>query len=61
MSWAPFKRQKKEDKRYYLLPGQGGNAYRRKRNFMLTWSVIVGLLLSGALTALLFYLNRMPR
>lgn len=55
MNW--FKRDK-EPERFYLLPGQGGSAYRRKRNLMLTWSVIMALLLSGALTALFFFLNR---
>jgi hypothetical protein len=56
MSWFPFK-TKKEPERYYLLPGQGGEEYRRKRNYLLAWSVFLALLLSGGLTALLFYLN----
>jgi hypothetical protein len=57
MKWFPFKRSK-EPERYYLLPGQGGEAYRRKRNFMITWSVILAVLLSGALSALFFFMNR---
>ncbi len=58
MSWIPFKRER-EPERYYLLPGQGGASYRRKRNVMLAWSVTIALLLSGGLTAFFFYLNRM--
>jgi hypothetical protein len=58
MNWFPFKRGK-EPERYYLLPGQGGASWRRKRNFMLLWSVILALLLSGGLTALFYYMNRM--
>ena len=57
MKWFPSKRARAPE-RYYLLPGQGGAAYRRKRNYMLTWSVILALLLSGALTALFLFLNR---
>ena len=57
MKWLPFKRNK-EPERFYLLPGQGGASYRRKRAVMLTWSVILALLLSGGLTALFYYLNR---
>jgi hypothetical protein len=52
-----FKRNK-ETERFYLLPGQGGAAYRRKQRYLLVWSIIVGLLLSGVLGALMYYLNR---
>ncbi len=57
MKWLPFKRDK-EHERFYLLPGQGGAAYRRKRNVMLIWSVILALLLSGVLTAAFYYMAR---
>lgn len=57
MNWFPFKRDK-EPERFYLLPGQGGSAYRRKRNVMIVWSVILALLLSGGLAALFYYMNR---
>lgn len=46
MNW--FKRDK-EPERFYLLPGQGGRALRRKHRMMLQWSLIVGLLVSAAL------------
>jgi len=60
MKWLPSKRAR-EPERYYLLPGQGGAPYRRKRNFMILWSVVLALLLSGLLTALFLFLNRPHR
>jgi hypothetical protein len=57
MSRSPKKRGK-EPERFYLLPGQGGASFRRKRRIMITWSVIFGLLFSGALTALFYFMNR---
>ena len=49
---------KKDPERFYLLPGQGGEGYRRKRRAMIAWSILVGLLLSGVLTAALYFMNR---
>jgi len=49
---------KKEPERFYLLPGQGGESYRRKRRYLLTWSVIVALLLSGGLAVAFYFMNR---
>ena len=49
---------KKEPERFYLLPGQGGEGYRRKRRVLLTWSVLFALLLSGALAAAFYFMNR---
>jgi hypothetical protein len=51
-------KRNKETERFYLLPGQGGQAYRRKQKFILKWSIAVGLLLSAALGVLLYLLNR---
>jgi hypothetical protein len=48
----------KERQRFYLLPGQGGEAYRRKQRFILMWVSIAALLVSGALGAILFWLDR---
>lgn len=54
MSWfAPDK----ERDRFYLLPGMGGDASRRKRNAMLVWAVIAGLLVSVTVAATLYWLN----
>lgn len=57
MSLFNFKRNKTNE-RFYLLPGQGGAAYRRKQKFLLAWSIVVGLLVSGILGALMYFLNR---
>jgi hypothetical protein len=47
----------KERERYYLLPGQGGQAYRRKQKFILKWSVIAALGVSAVLAAALYWVN----
>jgi hypothetical protein len=54
-----FKRNK-ETERFYLLPGQGGAAFRRKQKFILAWSIAVGLALAALLGALMYFLNK-PR
>lgn len=48
----------KERERYYLLPGMGGRAMRRKHRFMLWWGVGVGTAISLALVALMLWLNK---
>jgi hypothetical protein len=47
----------KEQQRFYLLPGQGGRAARRKKYVILAWSVVTGLIVASALTALIYWLN----
>ncbi|MDB6067177.1 MAG: hypothetical protein JWR26_3385 [Pedosphaera sp.] len=47
----------KEKERFYLLPGQGGKAYRRKRNLFLAWSVVTGVLVSVVLGLTLYFVN----
>ena len=54
-----FKRNK-ETQRFYLLPGQGGAAYRRKQRYIFKWSLLIGLILSVVLGALMVWLNRPP-
>jgi hypothetical protein len=51
-------RRPKEHERFYLLPGMGGRAYRRKQKFILKWSIIAGLLVSGVVAGLLYFLSR---
>jgi hypothetical protein len=46
----------KERQRYYLLPGMGGSAMRRKRKLMLQWSIAAGLCVSAIVAALLYFL-----
>jgi hypothetical protein len=55
MAW--FKPKSKEERRFYLLPGQGGRALYRKRKLILRWSVAAGILVSAALAFILYYLN----
>jgi hypothetical protein len=54
MNW--FKRDPGKE-RYYLLPGQGGRALRRKRRAMIQWALVVGLLVSAALALAICWLN----
>jgi len=48
----------KKHERYYLLPGMGGRAVRRKKRFMLLWSVAAGLLTSAVLGWVLYWMSR---
>ena len=48
----------KERERFYLLPGMGGRALRRKRKIMLQWSIATGLLVSLLVATLLYWLSR---
>jgi len=45
----------KERERFYLLPGMGGRALRRKHKRILGWSLLAGLAVSLALAFLLYY------
>ena len=51
-------KRNKETERFYLLPGQGGAAFRRKQKFILKWSVAVGLLVAAVVGGLMYWLNR---
>jgi hypothetical protein len=51
-------KRNKETERFYLLPGQGGSAYRRKQRSLLAWAIIVGLALASVLGAVMYYLNQ---
>jgi hypothetical protein len=48
----------KEPERYYLFPGMGGRAARRKQLYFWKWSIIAGLVVSALLAAVLYFLNR---
>jgi hypothetical protein len=50
-----FSKGNREHERYYLLPGQGGPAARRKQKYFLKWA-IVACLIFCALMALVMYL-----
>ena len=55
MFWS---KKNKEQQRFYLLPGQGGRAYRRKQLFILKWSIIAALAVSAVVACLLYWLDR---
>jgi hypothetical protein len=48
----------KERQRFYLLPGMGGSALRRKHRRFLGWSIVIGLVVSVILAGLLFMYNQ---
>ena len=48
----------KEKKRFYLLPGQGGRAHRRKERFILKCSLLAALVVAAILAALMYWLDR---
>jgi hypothetical protein len=50
-------KRNKEPERFYLLPGQGGSAYRRKQRYILTWAIIAGLVVAAVLAAIFYLLN----
>ena len=54
-----FSTGNKERERYYLLPGMGGSAARRKHRKFLKWSVITGLIAATVLAALFYWLDRL--
>lgn len=50
----------KEKPRFYLLPGQGGRAARRKRQLFLLWALIFGLFASAAFAGVLYLIDKKP-
>jgi hypothetical protein len=55
MSW--FERDK-EKERFYLLPGMGGKAKRRKEMRFLLWSIAAGLVISAIMAVIMYYISR---
>jgi hypothetical protein len=51
----------KEQQRFYLLPGMGGSALRRKRKLFFQWAIAAGLFVSTIVAGLLYYLDVMHR
>lgn len=51
----------KEKKRFYLLPGMGGRAYRRKQMTILKASLTVGIIVAGLLGLALYLIARSPK
>ena len=55
MLW--FERDR-ERHRFYLLPGMGGKARRRKEMLILKWGIAAGLLVSAVLACILYFISR---
>jgi hypothetical protein len=55
MLW--FERDKKRQ-RFYLLPGMGGKALRRKRRMFFWWSIAVGLFVSAIVGYVVYLISR---
>jgi len=53
-----FSNGNKERERYYLLPGQGGPAARRKHKMFLAWSIVACLVFSALMALVMYLLNR---
>jgi hypothetical protein len=47
----------KEPERFYLLPGMGGRALRRKRKVFLIWSIVAGIITAAILATGLYFAN----
>jgi hypothetical protein len=50
-------KRNKERERFYLLPGQGGRAMRRKHKVFLAWSIAAGLVVSACVAIALYIVN----
>ena len=55
MFW--FQRNKPRQ-RFYLLPGMGGRALRRKHRQFLGWSIAIGLVVSAIVACVLYSISR---
>ncbi len=55
LSW--FQKDRERD-RYYLLPGMGGRAYRRKQKVFLQCAIAAGIVVSAVVGILLYMMGR---
>jgi hypothetical protein len=55
MLW--FERDREKD-RFYLLPGMGGRARRRKELRFLCWALAAGVVVSGVVATILFFISQ---
>ena len=53
----PWLERDRERDRFYLLPGMGGKALRRKRRRILLWAIGAGLVVSAVLGCLLVLMS----
>ena len=54
----PFSRKKNQEDRYYLFPGAGREAARRKRRVFLAIAFTSGILAAAGVAIFLLWLNR---
>ncbi|MBP7825870.1 MAG: hypothetical protein KA236_04900 [Verrucomicrobia bacterium] len=52
-----WSKEKKETRRFYLLPGMGGRAYYRKKRRIRIIAVVVGLLVSALFALAMYFMN----
>jgi hypothetical protein len=52
-----FERDREKD-RFYLLPGMGGRARRKKEFRFLCWALAAGLVVSAIFAVVLYFLSR---
>jgi hypothetical protein len=50
-----WRKKKKERDRFYLLPGMGGRASRRKHWLFLWWAIAAGLATSAVFAGILYW------
>ncbi|MGA2864112.1 MAG: hypothetical protein ABSF95_06455 [Verrucomicrobiota bacterium] len=58
MFWSARKKERQKHQRFYLLPGMGGRAMRRKRKAILKWTIAAGVLTSALVACLLYVIYR---
>jgi len=60
---ARRKREKraKDTERYYLLPGQGGRAYRRKQKLIIIWSIVAALTFAAIMAVVMYFMDKSDR
>jgi hypothetical protein len=61
MSWFRPGKEEREKERFYLLPGMGGRAYRRKQKVILQYTIVAGLLISACFALVLYWISRPHR
>ncbi len=52
------RKRNKPRERFYLLPGMGGKAFRRKHRIFLAWAIAAGLATSAALATIMYWTAR---
>jgi hypothetical protein len=53
-----WRKRDREQDRFYLLPGMGGESLRRKRKAFLVYSLLAGLFVSMLVAVALYLINR---